>query len=230
MAEWNLQVWATADDDLGAVFASGDTGLDSLLIGRIPGKMPLERAAWDATNPANYFFVNVGTALSTGLDKHALFIGDYKSTDTTYTVDPADSPIKAELTSGSMVVPPPDWMQQASQDLQNKGVERAFPVEPIVNSVNLLVGYTYKKMDDLTPKGVKLVARNNTMVMNDGRTSYTLTPKGKIDAFPHYKPPAPPGPGPPGPSGGGGGGGGGGDNTGLMVALLLGLLAYALMK
>jgi hypothetical protein len=224
--EWDMQVWATDDDSIGAVF---HYGAGVVLIGQIPGKMPLEHNAWDITNLRNSYMASLGTALSNGLDKHALFIGQYSATDTTYTVDPADSPIKAEMT-GSTVIPPPDWMDQASKDLVTKGIDRAFVVDAIVDSVNMKVGYVYQLAADLTPRAITLVARNGKMVVRDGRALYTLSFKGKIDKFPSV--PKPPGPGPPGPGPSGGGGGGGRccDDTGLMVALLLGLLAYALMK
>jgi hypothetical protein len=225
MGEWDLQVWATDDNSVGVVLSPSS---EVLLVGQIPGKKPLEKAAWDVTNQANYHLVNVGTALSNGLDKHALFIGEYFGADVYYVVDPKDSPIEAEMTSGSMVIPPPDWMEQASQDLKKKGIE-GFAVEPIVDSVEMRVGYKYELVAGLTPKGITIVAHNNKMEVRDERASYTLSLKGKIDAFPSESKPGPGPPGP-GPSGGGGGGGGGGDNTGLMVALLLGLLAYALMK
>ncbi len=228
MGEWDLQVWATDDDSVGVVLS---TSHEVLLLGKIPGKKPLEKEAWDVTNRANYRIVDLGTLLSNGLDKHALLIGQYFGSDSYYEVDPKDSPIKAELTSASMVIPPPDWMEQASQDLKNKGID-GFAVDTIIDSVDMRIGYKYELMADLTPKRMTIVAHNGKMEVRDLRESYTLTLKGKIDAFPaEPKPgPGPPGPGPPGPSGGGGGGGGGGDNTGLMVAVLLGLLAYALMK
>jgi hypothetical protein len=214
---WDLQVYATADNDFGIVFSYAD---GYILAAQIPSKAPLDSTAWDLTSVNNFSYIILETALSTNDQKDALFIGQYEASDKKYTVDPATAQIKAKA-DGS---PPDDWREQAYVQLASEG--RAEITTPIVDTSALLVGYEYKKEKDNTPRTAVCVKTKTGLVLRAGSRSYTLTYKGQIDKLP--PPPTPWSP-TPGPSGGGGGGGGG-DNTGLMVALLLGLLAYALMK
>lgn len=218
-SDWDLQVWATAADDFGIVFSYTD---ETAFVASIPGKKPLEHWSWNVTNRRNYSLVKLGTALSNGHGKHGLFIGEWWSSNITYTISPADSPIAASMDSSGHIIPPATWFEEATKDLASRGV-KGYVTDPIVDGAERKVGYQYLKDANMTPDVLTVVAAVDKMEVRFAAESFSLVYKGKINQFPvPGMKPAPPAPG--------GGGGGGEDNTGLMVALLLGIVGYALIK